>query len=57
MDCQQQSITKFKVAVLGDSGVGKTTLVGIFLALKNGRVENFEEALVIAKKRTGKRDI
>jgi len=45
MDDDADRITKVKVAVLGDSGVGKSCLIAVFSAIRNNRAENFDEIL------------
>lgn len=45
MEESDEKLTKIKVAVLGDSGAGKSCLIAVFSAIKNNRTENFSEIL------------
>jgi len=45
MEDNQEKDIKIKVAVLGDSGVGKSCLIAVFSAIKSNRTENFTEIL------------
>eukprot|EP00331_Platyophrya_macrostoma_P029277 CAMPEP_0176439306 /NCGR_PEP_ID=MMETSP0127-20121128/19859_1 /TAXON_ID=938130 /ORGANISM="Platyophrya macrostoma, Strain WH" /LENGTH=208 /DNA_ID=CAMNT_0017823539 /DNA_START=76 /DNA_END=702 /DNA_ORIENTATION=- len=44
---------KVKVAVLGDSGVGKSCLIAVFSAIKNNRTDNFDEILADSQMTVG----
>ena len=54
MEDDSEKVTKVKVAVLGDSGAGKSCLIAVFSAIKNNRTDNFDEILADSLTTVGK---